>query len=601
MAFNPYFFNDSPLPMELIEKALREIGLIAPTVDELKKTVDKLVADLDGAIQDEVARIIDEMYENGELAHLLAFYIAQMLEGKSGNIDLSHMGYILHKAHSYGTNDLSEMPASIEEELYSALQGNTVFEIDGNMYWACCYVCQNGSTYKNNNGARLYVYTINQDGSLTYVTDKEYSAVGHCNSMCYCDGYLYIAPNSYAGAGGGYTTDILRVSFDGETLGGTDAGNNKYTMERRTPTGWLYVTDIFSDSICSDGKDVYICDGQMNFYKFDWTSSTVTVVYERINGIDGYTGDGCSVDDNYIYMGAPGYRIKRYNRAAGVIDWVYQLPALCNNKMWKLGELEGFTVINNIIYIAGFYNLSGKSLQYTTYSVTHFYRQNLANNNIPMTSLLNWSNGSAMELLSIWVSGNLASDTDNSRNGYGLTEATAFPSINMALDFFESCYWLQRANIVINQYRNMEPIDIRTTKPVTLTGYHYYDAHNNEVRPTVNHININAGTNVDLDTLNFNAILPSDIGDANAINCCIYANKAVVCFENLTFPVGTASTMSSVLYAMQLFRTLANIRIGAGTTEATWNAARTKYVNSYISTINGHGGLDTTDSTDIIA
>lgn len=137
MAFNPFFYNDSPLPLELIHKALTELDYInknvLPTVDELKTKVDKLIADLDDAIKDEVQRVINDMYVSGELGQIIGQAIAQSMTGKSGNFDLQHMGYSLHKAHSYAYSTLPDADASLtyQEELYNALQGNCVLRLMG--------------------------------------------------------------------------------------------------------------------------------------------------------------------------------------------------------------------------------------------------------------------------------------------------------------------------------------------------------------------------------------------------------------------------------------------------------------------------------------
>lgn len=88
MAFNPFFFNDSPLPLELIHKALTELNTLAPTVDELKAKVDKLIEDLDGAIKDEVQRVINDMYESGELKNIIENLIDERLSQASAHRNL---------------------------------------------------------------------------------------------------------------------------------------------------------------------------------------------------------------------------------------------------------------------------------------------------------------------------------------------------------------------------------------------------------------------------------------------------------------------------------------------------------------------------------
>lgn len=560
MAFNPYFFNDSPLPMELIHKALKDLEYINPTLEDVKNKVDALVADLDGAIKDEVARVIDDMYESGELGAVIAQAIANSMTGKTGNIDLSHMGYILHKAHSWAFSQLppEDQPFTIDEEYYNSLQGNTVFMINGNLYWACAYVCQNGSHFETNNAIRMYVYTINQDGSLSYITDREFAGVGHANGVGYCNGYIYITSNSMAGSGGGASKIVSRISFDGENLGGVWSETyNKYVVEDKTPTG---VEGNFTDFVCGYDGIIYFADSNMSIYTFDWETAVATKVYNRINGIEGYTGDGMSVTEDYIYMGASGYRIKRYNKNLGYVDWVYQLPTKANNGAFKIGEVEGFTVINGILYLAGGYNLSGVSTKYNTYSVTHFYRQNLATNDIKIPALVNWSNGYIMENAIFTITGALPSDRDNPRHITNTTEYLNTNSVQMALDLIETNDYIQRGVISIRQRRNTETIDIRTTKPINIDGTYYRNNIESGVSPSVGHIYTATNSSLYLLNIIINNRLPEDIDNSNATDNCICSIGGIISVLSCTFPTGLITNAENVKYAIKAYHGVLNVR-----------------------------------------
>lgn len=560
MAFNPYFFCDSPLPMELIQKALKELEYINPTLEEVKNKVDALVADLDGTIKDEVTKVIDNMYESGELGAVIAQAIANSMTGKSGNIDLSHMGYILHKAHSWAFSNLPpvDQAFTIDEEYYNALQGNSVFMINGNLYWACAYVCQNGSHFETNNAIRMYIYTINQDGSLSYITDREFGGVGHANGVGYCNGYIYITSNSIAGSGGGLTTNVCRISFDGENLGGVWSSTyNKYTVEVKTPTG---VEGDFTDFVCGFNNVIYFADSNMSIYTFDWESGVATKVYNRINGIEGYTGDGMSVTEDYIYMGASGYRIKRYNKQLGYVDWVYQLPTKPNNGAFKIGEVEGFTIINGILYLAGGYNLSGLSTKYNTYSVTHFYRQNLATNDITVPALINWSNGYVMENSVFTTTGAMPSDRDNPRHIANTLDYLNTNSVQMALDLIESNDYIQRATISIRQRRNTETIDIRTTKPITIDGSYYRTNIEKGVSPSIGHIYTATNTSLYILNIIINNRLPEDISNSNATDNCICSIGGIISVLNCAFSTGLITNSANVKYAIKAYHGTLNAR-----------------------------------------
>lgn len=562
MPFNPYFYCDSPLPMELIHKALLELNKLSPTVAELKEKVDKLISDLDDGIKEEVARVINEMYKNGEFRQIIAQEIAQSITGKSGNIDLAHMGYILHQAHSYGVSELPPEDAqlTVDEELFSALQGNCVFNIAGNKYWACCYVCQNGSDYDEGNAARIYVYTINNNNTLSYVTDKEFAALGHCNSMTFLNGYLYISPNSYLGTGGGSTTDVHRISFDGTTLGGNwHPSSQTYRAETQTPTGWIYNT-AYSDHIYAYNNRLYLCDSVMNVYIYNWDTNTVSLSIERVNGEEGaLTADGFAITDNYIYMGASGYRIKRYSKVDGVIDWVIQLPAKPNNGAFKIGEVEGFTIDeDNMLYLAGFYNLNSESTRSNTYSITHFYCQNLATNDVEIPNFINWSNGYLRANATFVVDGNLPGDRDNPRNDYFNVGA-----VQVAIDFIETNDYIERGVISVRQYRNMSTIDIRTAKPITIDG-NYYRTHSSQgVSPSIGHIYCISATNLFIMNVILNNRLPSDINNTNITDNCIFCLGGNLAVQNCAFPTGLRTNSSTVKYAVKAYHGVLNARTDA--------------------------------------
>lgn len=609
----PALYNQGLTDYEILVRLAAVINNNADIMTDYSKVIDELVkilGDVDEVIKQKVIAAIEYMYNSGELAEIIGEIIANSITGKFGTLDLSHMAYVLHRAHSYGTNvlptsvqDYSQL--TINEELFHMAQGNCVFQIAGNFYWAVCYVCSNGGSYDQqlptgSNSAAIYIYTINGDGSMNYVTHKEFAILGHCNSMTYLNGYLYIAPNSYVGSNGGTTTDVHRISFNGETLGGDwEPSSQTYRAETKTPTGWIYDT-TFSDHICAFRDKLYLCDSVMNLYSYDWDTNTVTLEIERLNGLAGYTGDGFAMDDNFIYMGAQQYKIKRYNRALGTVDWVYKLPIKCNNNSYKLGEVEGFTVLDGVIYVLGCYNLAGVSKAFNTYTVTRFYRQNLSTNNIDDTHSYNWSNGYVMRQQTFFVDGALPADTDNPTNNIGTSQATAFRCIQIALDYIESNDWINRALIKVSQYRNLSTIDIRTGKPITISGSDYYNSNN--VRPSIGQISIMPNSYVSLQYLGFNNVLPSNIGDSNALSSCVFAIGSYLELENNVFPTGLVTNQINCRYAMNLPRCYANVRIitaDADTSETAWNTYRTNngvtnpiFVNTYNSSINGHGKIE---------
>ena len=585
--FSPIFAPDVPAlygqglsDYEILVRVAKTINECANTInsfEELAKELEKALNDIDGYVKEEVIKAVKALYDSGELGEIISQVIANSMTGKTGDFDLSHMGYVLHAAHSYGRSALPPENASltIDEELYSALQGNTVFDINGNLFWACCYVCQNGSDNENNNACRIYVYTINQDGSLSYVTDKEFAVMGHCNSMTYLNGYLYICPNSYLGTGGGKTTDVHRISFDGSTLGGTiDPDTQLYRAETHTPSPSGFIMNPkYTDYIMAFDNKLYFCDAYMNVYAYNWDSNLVYIVYHNINGIENNPGgDGASMTENYIYIGASGYRIKRYNKNLGYIDWVYQLPYKANNKAFKIGEVEGFTVRNGVLYLAGFYNLNSESTRSNTYSITHFYRQNLATNNIHIPNFVNWSNGYVRANATFAVEGNLPGDRDNPRNDY-----FTVPCVQVAIDFIESNDYIERGIVSVRQYRNLSTIDIRTTKPITIDGNYYRNNVSHGTSPSIGHIYCWSNSNLYLNNIIINNRLPFDINNSNITDNCICNLGGNMSVQNCAFPTGLITNSDKVKYAIKAYHGTLIARTDAdySTNPETWVENRT--------------------------
>lgn len=600
---NPYFWwNGLEIPIQLkylFEQVMRH----DITIKELVDAVNKFNEEFEHTIEQEVIDKINEMYESGQLAQIVGEVVANSMTGKTGDIDLYHMGYVLHRAHTYGVSTLPDEDAALtyQEELYSALQGNCVFEINGNLFWACCYVCQNGSQYDNvngNNSINLYVYTINNDMSLSYVTNKEFAVIGHANSMTFNNGYLYITPNSYQGSGGGSTTDVHRIAFDGETLGGTwHPESQTYRAETKTPTGWIYDT-AFSDNISAYNGVIYICDQFKNVYTYDWNTNTVTLLYERINGIYGGAsgGDGLSVTENYIYFGCNNsFGVKRYNRSLGYVDWVYNIPRKPNQGAYKLGEVEGLTVIDGILYVGTFYNLCGTDGKTNTYSITHFYCQNLATNNIPIQRVINWSSSYNSRRGSFYVQGDLPTDDMNSLNDY-----FNVPCVQVAVDFIETNDMLQRGTISVRQYRNLSTIEIVTTKPIIIDGSYYRNTMNPGTNPSIGHIHILQNADVLIKNINIDNRLPADINNNIFNRNCIYCLGSVLNIEGVGFPTGKNTNAINVRFAIEFYRGLLNARTNDSyaTNPEAWvnyreaeGVTNPEYVGGYTSVKNINGTI----------
>jgi len=569
---NPYFWwNGLEIPLQLkyiFEQLMRH----DVTIKELVDAVNKFNEEFADTIKQEVVDKINEMYESGELANIVGNVVANSVKGKVGAIDLSHIGCVLHHAHNYDDKSGN----TYNSELYSYAQGNNVFKINGRLYWAVACVRQNTSQAgQTDNGADIYIYRMVLDGQLEYVTHRHYETMGHCNGMCYHDGYLYIAPNSYMveTASGTPTTDLIRISFDGYNLG-TEV--EKHT-EINTGTGTAWI-----DFPCSYNGELYFIDQYMNVLKYDWTTNTCTLAYTRINGELGYSGEGLVIDDNYIYFGnSSNYRIKRYNKSMDVIDWVYQLPTVSNNRMYKTGEIEGFSIVDGVLYVLGAYNL-GQNILLNEYNVWRFYRQNLATNEIaPTNSFGGWSSGLTGNGATFYVSGDLPKDTDDPYNPTGLTLQTAFPCLQLALDYIESSEWIKKATVQVNQTANYSPVVIKSNKSITLSGTYYMNQNSTKnsdgkilvyKKAILGHLYIYKCSNVQIDNLAFENMLPNELYDgmcngvisgATPIDFllnCIRIDDSSVHIYNCYFPTGVDTNRIHVIHALNVSRSFVDFQ-----------------------------------------
>ena len=581
MPFNPFYFFNSPLAMEKLEKLLVEYKNQQMSIDELTKEV--------AAIGNVVAEQLQQMYNDGTLKTLLEQIVDEHIPTPpmTTNIDLSHIGRVFHISHRYGQAPRGDViDTTYDTERYSFAQGNTVAVINGVRYWIVAYVCQNASHFTTNNGGAIYVYKFVNDNQLEYVSRVFVSAVGHMNSLTYNNGYVYIAPNSYAGEGGGLTTDIIRYAM-------SDSGIiDVSSKEVKTADVYASGSAKFTDHICAYNGVLYFTDGEMNIYQYDWDTNTATLLYNRI--LDGnditYSGDGMTINDDYIYVGHGGdRRIYRFNRQSQKVDVCYQYPMVCNNQMYKCGEVQGITLIDDVMYVLGSYNL-GANLYTNDYNVTRFYCQNIKTNGIPATNTFGgWTSG-ITNIATLYVNGSIPLDTDNPSNPTGHTEGSAFQSVQEALDYVESSKWIKRGNIIVLQPINQSSIYVKTTKPVTISGG-VYKSRNDKSYAIVGYI-YSIGGNIQLDSLCVRAIFPDDVYTATGINSAIQFDKNIADCYDLYIPVGLNSNPAQIKYAYSSIRGLLNVH-NPYTTESYWESRGDNYkiCNTFNTTVNSHGNF----------
>ena len=439
---------------------------------------------------------------------------------------------------------------------------------------------------------------------MTFMSKTLVSAVGHCNGMCYHKGYLYITPNSYSGSvdttvPAGLTCDVIRFRVD------FNFHQVLSTGERKTPAV-LPLSGQWTDCICSTGKELYFTDGYLNIYKYDFDTNDATCVHRQIGGkYLSRPQNGMCISNDYIYVLATDQRLLRYNRSIETIDMCYVIPDKCNDHMFKTGEIEGISLIGDDIYMGSGYNL-GKSVYSNGVAITRFLKQNIKTNGYSASypyvygktlnhQVINWTSG-ATDNVTLYVAGTIPNDNDDPRNPFGLreTDEDAFNCVQDCLDFIEGNDWIKRANIVVKQRLNQIPIDIKTLKPIQISGSTYLSA--NGTQPIVGHISA-IGTNLLLADLCVRCLYPDDViprlnefvGSDNVIF--LYRCQAVV--NGVYCPVGTQHTKALIM--IKAVGSVLNF-VNPVTTESQW-ITRGRYILVSNGTCNAHGNVSLTTAT----
>lgn len=98
----PALYNQGLTDYEILVRLASAINNNAQVMTSwysIVEELEKILADVDAVVKEKVIEAIQKLYDNGELAEIIGNVITNSMTGKTGDIDLAHMGYILHKAH----------------------------------------------------------------------------------------------------------------------------------------------------------------------------------------------------------------------------------------------------------------------------------------------------------------------------------------------------------------------------------------------------------------------------------------------------------------------------------------------------------------------
>lgn len=197
MAFNPFFFNDSPLPLELIKKLCVEYKALKKRLDDDEKIMYELsryLRELESTVNEEVREVINNMYESGEITEILQSLINEELirEMRKTIISPNELP-VQHLESRFLDSGMYQMRYDYDTDpvtRYSVLQGGCTFVKNGIRYYICGFVARNCVT----NQCCIRMFRAD-----TYAPIFEYyNNLGHCNGLAYDteNDYLYIAHSS---------------------------------------------------------------------------------------------------------------------------------------------------------------------------------------------------------------------------------------------------------------------------------------------------------------------------------------------------------------------------------------------------------------------
>lgn len=620
-------------------------GIIDECVDrinsfnELAEKLDAALTDLDTYTREEVKRIIEEMYNSGEIREIIDEVIAAYLDEygtmpvNSQTLEARRLARFIHRR---GDNDHNSNPG---RRPY-AVQSGTRFSYAGGEYIAYCLF-----SYGTVNSAVLQLRSAN-----TYELRGQVKFMGghvDCMDFNVNDGYFYIAPKNYENDGGGTnsTNDILRIKFadvidsnvsygdnfidmpDLEDSGGVDKMNIFIPANRWYAEGVGYGSISCPANECAAGE--FIAGQYEILYKFAFSStpnenetrgpiSDCLLSDDVIDEIEnlrksyatGWSWANVSVTTKYIYfLTAQVGTLIRVRRDTQRLDWIYNIPTRWNDGYYSVGEPEGLKVFDNgDCYIFTLSNMlaGGQVLSREQIEMTQLFFTNLMINTAPASGNIYHNNTTIIHVDSTGYENYFIQNPVYNPNG---AAARPFANIIEAIDWAQS--QLQFNNVIVYLHNTANPyflsicsrasIDIRPFPNHSASYPHL--ANTGTVQPSLGGLYVYGGARVACRNINFwyslNDVLTGNayvtLRDCTAVfrDCTVqatqggmgiktafYVDSAVV---SMYYYAGSASTPATASYHDE------NGWTNGGSAAAEW-----KFIDARDSIINSHGLAATT-------
>lgn len=372
--FNPFFWNDSPLPIEQIILLIQRVGDLGADIEEIKKLAEDINTNIDEAVKKEILAL----YESGELKTIVSEIVDELTNTpiKSQYLDLKRIQRHLYNKYTQGSTQ-SNGKYFDETPHYCSVQGACHFWKNGTGHNAI-YLRPMTAPASNANFGKLII--IGDDGNVEYPQGEQTGLLeaGHGNDIIYHKErdslFICISTwNEQTSTGTVETVDNLGILEIPLSNGISEIKEETIDGEKQIKaTDWIVVDSGFAHiggMAYLDGE-FYIGGGYSinKVTAFNTENNNHTLSNKLFFRGGGYinkfsesngqwigTNDNSSnynpINQNFEVTSKYIYFLKfnpdciiRWNRVKHMYDCVYELPEVMDGKKFSLGEPESFTI-----------------------------------------------------------------------------------------------------------------------------------------------------------------------------------------------------------------------------------------------------------------